>query len=388
MGASLGRAARTAGARVSGTGFAGVGFAGLGSVAATVVALQDKDLTIGSALLGLTAAWAAAALVVVLAADGLEARRRADPARLATAVPVLLGIAAIGIALAASLPSAAGALAAAGVVAAATGLAAACLDVTAMSSAEPADRAAVAALATCSVLGGAVLAVLWVNFAANRFDGFVAFATLSLAVAACAAASTRLPKAATTSFQERLDGLAFRLEVLHGDDEASAAAPSESAIPAWLLAPPPLAAPPPTWPPTVGWHAAPMPPPAAPWTPAPPMPAPSAALDPLNAPFEEVVAAAQAEHLAELAGTPTVFDPAPTAEPASPPAASPRPWSRRPGSRRRTSTRSPPRSSRCSAPRRWAPPRSCPARRCPRPRRCPQNGHGPAAPLNGHARGA
>ena len=221
--ASLGRAARTAGARVSGTGFAGVGFAGLGSVAATVVALQDKDLTIGSALLGLTAAWAAAALVVVLAADGLEARRRADPARLAMAVPVLLGIAAIGIALAASLPSAAGALAAAGVVAAATGLAAACLDVTAMSSAEPADRAAVAALATCSVLGGAVLAVFWINFAANRFDGFVAFATLSLAVAACAAASTRLPKAAATSFQERLDGLAFRLEALHGDDEAARA---------------------------------------------------------------------------------------------------------------------------------------------------------------------
>ncbi len=307
VGGSLGRAARTAGARVSGTGFAGAGFAGLGSIAATVAALQDKDLTIGSALLGLTAAWAGAALVVVLAADGLEARRRADPSRLASAVPVLLGVAAIGVALTASLPSGAGALAAAGVVAAATGLALACLDATALSSAEPADRAAVAALATCSVIGGAVLAVLWVNFAANRFEGFVALATLSLPVAACAAASLRLPKAATASFDERLDALAFRMEALHGPEGAPADDRTESGIPAWLLAPPPVAAPPPTWPPTLGWQPAPMPPPAAPWTPAPPLAAP----DPLSAPFEQVVAAAQAEHLAELAGTPTVFDAAP-----------------------------------------------------------------------------
>ncbi len=213
VGLSLDRAARTAAVRISLTGYVGVGFAVAAPIAASLAWVQGLGFTLPAAFGGLAAAWLAAAIATVLASDGLEARRRRSPGSLAAAAPVLLGVAVVGLLTLGLSPNALGALVGVAVAAAGGVLAASVLDATALSAVEPMDRPAVAALTSLSTVGGAVLGLVWVEVAGNRYDTGVALWSLALPVGLCALASVRLPRAADRALAEVVETIALRAEL-------------------------------------------------------------------------------------------------------------------------------------------------------------------------------
>jgi ABC-type branched-subunit amino acid transport system ATPase component/MFS family permease len=213
VGLSLDRAARTAAVRISLTGYVGVGFAVAAPIAASLAWVRALGFTLPAAFGGLAAAWLGAAVATVVASDGLEARRRRSPGSLAAAAPVLLGVAAVGLLTLGLSPNAIGALVGVAVAAAGGVLAASVLDATALSAVEAMDRPAVAALTSLSTVGGAVLGLVWVEVASNRYDTGVALWSLALPVGLCALASLRLSRAADRALVDVVETIALRAEL-------------------------------------------------------------------------------------------------------------------------------------------------------------------------------
>ncbi len=220
VGPSLDRAARTRAVRVSLTGYVGVGFAAFASLAATASLVQSLGFTAPAAYVGLALAWTAAAGATLLAADGLEARRRRSPGTLAAAAPVLLLVAAAGLVTVGFSPNAIGALVGASVAAAGAALAAAVLDTTALSSVEPVDRPAVSALTALSTAGGGVLGLVWLAAAENRMSPGSALMSLAVPLLLCALATRRLPRAADAGLEDQIAALALRAELNPPPDTA------------------------------------------------------------------------------------------------------------------------------------------------------------------------
>ena len=225
IGPSLDRVARTSGVRVTLSGYVGVGFAAVAPLVATATLVESLGFTPMATYTGLGLAWLAAAIAIVMASDGLEARRRRSPGSLAAAAPVLLLVAAIGLVTIGASPNAIAVLIGAGVVAAGAGLSAAVLDASSLSAVEPADRPAVSAMTTLSMAGGGVLGLVWLELLGNRYTTATALLTLAIPVTACALATWRLPKAADASLDDLVAAQVLRAEQYP--------APADVEVPRW-----------------------------------------------------------------------------------------------------------------------------------------------------------